>query len=224
MSAGLAVYGLSVSLSGAPVLADVDLDVAPHEVVALLGPSGAGKSTLLRAIAGLIAPGAGTVAWDGDDLGPVPPHLRRIGLVFQDAVLFPHLSVAANVGYGIPDVSADVRRGRVEDLLALVDLEGYGDRSVDTLSGGQAQRVALARALASAPRVLLLDEPFSALDVPLRRELGQELKAQVAELKIPALLVTHDREDAQALGERMVQLEAGRVVAPREATAATFPP
>ena len=209
MSAGLAVYGLSVSLSGAPVLADVDLDVAPHEVVALLGPSGAGKSTLLRAIAGLIAPGAGTVAWDGDDLGPVPPHLRRIGLVFQDAVLFPHLSVAANVGYGIPDVSFDVRRGRVEDLLALVDLEGYGDRSVDTLSGGQAQRVALARALAPRPRLLLLDEPFGALDRELRERLADDVRAVLRASDTPALHVTHDEDEALRIGDRVVRLVPG---------------
>ena len=209
MSAGLAVYGLSVSLSGAPVLADVDLDVAPHEGVALLGPSGAGKSTLLRAIAGLIAPGAGTVAWDGDDLGPVPPHLRRIGLVFQDAVLFPHLSVAANVGYGIPDVSFDVRRGRVEDLLALVDLEGYGDRSVDTLSGGQAQRVALARALAPRPRLLLLDEPFGALDRELRERLADDVRAVLRASDTPALHVTHDEDEALRIGDRVVRLVPG---------------
>ena len=209
MSAGLAVRGLSVSLGGAPVLADVDLDVAPHEVVALLGPSGAGKSTLLRAIAGLIAPGAGTVAWYGDDLGPVPPHLRRIGLVFQDAVLFPHLSVAANVGYGIPDVSFDVRRGRVEDLLALVDLEGYGDRSVDTLSGGQAQRVALARALAPRPRLLLLDEPFGALDRELRERLADDVRAVLRASDTPALHVTHDEDEALRIGDRVVRLVPG---------------
>ena len=209
MSAGLAVRGLSVSLGGAPVLADVDLDVAPHEVVALLGPSGAGKSTLLRAIAGLIAPGAGTVAWDGDDLGPVPPHLRRIGLVFQDAVLFPHLSAAANVGYGIPDVSADVRRGRVEDLLALVDLEGYGDRSVDTLSGGQAQRVALARALAPRPRLLLLDEPFGALARELRERLADDVRAVLRASDTPALHVTHDEDEALRIGDRVVRLVPG---------------
>ncbi len=209
MSEGLSVRGLRVSLGGVPVLADIDLDVAPHEVVALLGPSGAGKSTLLRAIAGLIAPGSGTVAWDVDDLDTVPPHLRRIGLVFQDAVLFPHLSVAANVGYGIPELSTGARRARVEDLLALVDLAGYGDRSVDTLSGGQAQRVALARALAPRPRLLLLDEPFGALDRELRERLAGDVRAVLRASDTPALHVTHDEDEALRIGDRVLRLVPG---------------
>lgn len=209
MSAGLAVRGLSVGLGGVPVLSGVDLDVAPHEVVALLGPSGAGKSTLLRAVAGLITPGAGSVSWDGDDLDDVPPHLRRIGLVFQDAVLFPHLTVAANVGYGIPDLSADVRRGRVDDLLELVDLAGFGERSVDTLSGGQAQRVALARALAPRPRLLLLDEPFGALDRDLRERLADDVRAVLRASDTPALHVTHDEDEALRIGDRVVRLVPG---------------
>ncbi|MGD9955784.1 MAG: ABC transporter ATP-binding protein [Candidatus Nanopelagicales bacterium] len=209
MSAGLAVRGLSVSLGGAPVLDGVDLDVAPHEVVALLGPSGAGKSTLLRAVAGLVLPDAGEVAWDGEDLAAVPPHLRRIGLVFQDAVLFPHLSVAANVGYGIPGLSADVRDARVRDLLALVDLDGYGGRRVETLSGGQAQRVALARALAPRPRLLLLDEPFGALDRDLRERLADDVRAVLRASDTPALHVTHDEDEAVRIGDRILRLVPG---------------
>ena len=202
---------------------DARLEV-PAGITVLFGPSGAGKSTCLYVIAGLLKPAFGQVTLGAQVLLDstrgvfMPPHLRQVALVFQSLALFPHLTAEENVAYGMGNRSAGAKewleRMRVRHLAA---------RKPATFSGGEAQRVALARALASAPRVLLLDEPFSALDVPLRRELGQELKAQVAELKIPALLVTHDREDAQALGERMVQLEAGRGVAPREATAATFP-
>ena len=209
MSAGLEVRGLRVSLGGAQILGGADLDVAPHEVVALLGPSGAGKSTLLRAIAGLVVPAAGTVSWDGDDITSVAPHLRRIGLVFQDAVLFPHLDVAANIGYGVHALPEVERTARVEGLLALVDLEGLGGRPVDTLSGGQAQRVALARALAPRPRLLLLDEPFGALDRELRERLAADVRDVLRSSDTPALHVTHDEDEAQAVGDRVLRLVPG---------------
>jgi len=209
VSAGLEVRGLRVSLGGAQILGGADLDVAPHEVVALLGPSGAGKSTLLRAIAGLVVPAAGTVSWDGDDITSVAPHLRRIGLVFQDAVLFPHLDVAANIGYGVHALPEVERTARVEGLLALVDLEGLGGRPVDTLSGGQAQRVALARALAPRPRLLLLDEPFGALDRELRERLAADVRDVLRSSDTPALHVTHDEDEAQAVGDRVLRLVPG---------------
>jgi thiamine transport system ATP-binding protein len=211
---GLSVRGLTVELGGARVLDGVDLDVGPPEVVALLGPSGAGKSTLLRAVAGLVVPSAGTVSWDGDDLDDVPPHLRRIGLVFQDAVLFPHLTVAGNVGYGLPSVAAAERAARVEELLALVDLAGYGDRRVDTLSGGQAQRVALARALAPRPRLLLLDEPFGALDRELRERLADDVRDVLRASDTPALHVTHDEDEALRVGDRVLRLRPGAGLVP----------
>ncbi len=211
---GLSVRGLSVDLGGVLVLDGVDLEVGAHEVVALLGPSGAGKSTLLRAVAGLVVPSAGTVSWDGDDLDDVPPHLRRIGLVFQDAVLFPHLTVAGNVGYGLPSVTATDRAARVEELLALVDLAGYGDRRVDTLSGGQAQRVALARALAPRPRLLLLDEPFGALDRELRERLADDVRAVLRANDTPALHVTHDEDEALRVGDRVLRLRPGAGLVP----------
>jgi thiamine transport system ATP-binding protein len=211
---GLSVRGLTVELGGVRVLDGVDLDVGAHEVVALLGPSGAGKSTLLRAVAGLVVPAAGTVSWDGDDLDDVPPHLRRIGLVFQDAVLFPHLTVAGNVGYGLPSVTAAERAARVEELLALVDLAGYGDRRVDTLSGGQAQRVALARALAPRPRLLLLDEPFGALDRELRERLADDVRAVLSASDTPALHVTHDEDEALRVGDRVLRLRPGAGLVP----------
>lgn len=203
---GLTVRGVSVALGGVPVLGGVDLDVAPHEVVALLGPSGAGKSTLLRVLAGIVVPSAGSVSWDGDDITHAAPHQRRIGLVFQDAVLFPHLDVAANVAYGVHGLPAAAQRARVDELLALVDLDGYGDRSVDTLSGGQAQRVALARALAPSPRLLLLDEPFGALDRELRERLAADVRAVLRASDTPAVHVTHDEDEAEAMGDRILRL------------------
>ncbi len=207
----LVVDSVSVSLEGWAVLDSVSLEVGAHESVALLGPSGVGKSTLLRVVAGLVAPDAGHVLWDGDDITAVPPHLRRIGLVFQDAVLFPHRDVAGNVAYGLEaaGVPASQRTAEVARLLALVDLDGYQDRHVDTLSGGQAQRVALARALAPRPRLLLLDEPFGALDRDLRERLGQEVRALLRAEGIPALHVTHDAVEAAEVADRVLTLVPG---------------
>jgi thiamine transport system ATP-binding protein len=211
VSPGLRVEGVRVSLGGAPVLDDVSFEVGPREAVALLGPSGVGKSTLLRVVAGLVEPDAGRVLRDGVDITDLPPHKRRIGLVFQDAVLFPHRDVAANVGYGleVAGVPAAERRAQVERLLALVDLEGFGDRDVATLSGGQAQRVALARALAPQPALLLLDEPFGALDRDLRDRLGAQVRALLGELGVPAVHVTHDAAEADLVADRVLHLAPG---------------
>ena len=189
----------------------VDAEFDARAVTAILGPNGSGKSTLLRVVAGLVAPDAGRVLWDGDDITAVPPHLRRIGLVFQDAVLFPHRDVAGNVAYGLEaaGVPASQRAAQVARLLALVDLDGYEDRHVDTLSGGQAQRVALARALAPRPRLLLLDEPFGALDRDLRERLGQEVRALLRAEGIPALHVTHDAVEASEVADRVLTLVPG---------------
>ena len=211
MSGGLAVRGVEVTLGGHRVLGGVDLDVAPGEAVALLGPSGVGKSTLLRVVAGLVTPDAGAVTWDGVDLLGVPAHRRGIGLVFQDAVLFPHRDVAGNVGYGLEAAGASSaeRREEVSRLLGLVDLAGFEDRAVDTLSGGQAQRVALARALAPRPRLLLLDEPFGALDRDLRERLGAEVRDLLRAQGIPALHVTHDEAEAALVADRVVALVRG---------------
>ncbi len=208
---GLEVVDVSVSLAGVPVLDAVSLTVARDESVALLGPSGAGKSTLLRAIAGLVAPARGRVTWDGVDLTGVPAHRRGLGLVFQDAVLFPHRDVGGNVAYGleVAGVPASERAAEVERLLTLVDLEGYAERRVETLSGGQAQRVALARALAPRPRMLLLDEPFGALDRDLRDRLGRQVRELLRALGIPAVHVTHDPHEAEMVADRVLTLVPG---------------
>ena len=209
--AGLTVERVSVTLGGHPVLAEVDLQVAPGESVALLGPSGSGKTSLLRVIAGLVTPGSGRVLWDGEDLAAVPVHRRGFGLVFQDALLFPHLDVGANIAYGAPGPGA---AAAVERLLELVDLPGFAERRVETLSGGQAQRVALARALAPGPRLLLLDEPFGALDRELRDRLGAEVRQLLASLGVAALHVTHDRAEAALVADGVRELVPG----PRGAT------
>ena len=205
---GLTVDDVSLSYDGRLLLDRVHLDVAPDEVVCLLGPSGSGKSSLLQIIAGLLTPDSGTARWDGVDLVDLPPHRRGIGLVFQDALLFPHLDVAGNVGYGLRfgDLSPAVRQARVSDLLELVDLAGYQARTVATLSGGEAQRVALARALAPRPRLLLLDEPFGALDRELRDRLAVDVRALLHRLGTPAVHVTHDLVEAELVGDRVVRL------------------
>jgi thiamine transport system ATP-binding protein len=205
ITGGLEVEGVALSYDGAPLLAGVNLRVPPGEVVALLGPSGAGKSSLLRAIAGLQDVDRGYVRWDGNDVTRVPAHRRRFGLVFQDALLFPHLDVGGNVAYGVTGDKA-ARRGRVEELLALVDLAGYASRPVSTLSGGEAQRVALARALAPAPRLLLLDEPFGALDRELRDRLAVDVRDLLHRLGTPAVHVTHDLTEAELVADRVVRL------------------
>ncbi len=204
---------MCVDLEGRRIVHGVDLAVESGERIALLGPSGSGKSTLLRTIAGLREPSAGRVLADGHDLASVPAHLRGIGLVFQDGALFPHRDVAGNVGYGlgIGGVPRAERDERVAEMLELVGLAGTERRRVGTLSGGEAQRVALARALAPRPRALLLDEPLGALDGPLRLRLQDDLRALFARLALTVVHVTHDVEEAFALGDRIAVLREGRL-------------
>jgi iron(III) transport system ATP-binding protein len=189
------------------------LAVVGGEIVALLGPSGCGKTTLLRTIAGFERPDGGRVEIGGRRVAAedawVPPEGRGVGMVFQDYALFPHLTVAENVGFGLPRRD---RAQRVPALLALVDLCGLGERYPHELSGGQQQRVALARALAPSPRVVLLDEPWSNVDPQLRAELRDEVAAVLRPLRVTALLVTHDREEAFSLADRIALMRDGEIV------------
>ncbi len=189
------------------VLDGVSLHVDKGEIVAVLGPSGAGKSTLLRVIAGLIRPDSGVVMLDDVDITDRPAHLRNIGMMFQDEQLFPHLDVAANVAFGprMHRWSASSIAERVEELLNIVGLAGFGERRVDRLSGGEKKRVALARSLAPRPAVLLLDEPLTGLDRELHDRLIGELGDVLRTTATTAVLVTHDRDEAAALAGRVVQ-------------------
>lgn len=209
----LTVSGLTVRYGAVAAVSDVDIDVADGEVLALLGPSGCGKSTLLRAVAGLERPAAGALSWDGEDLAGVPVHRRGFGLVFQDGQLFPHRDVAGNVAFGprMDGVPRAERARRVAELLAMVGLPDHGARRVTELSGGEQQRVALARALAPRPRLLLLDEPLSALDRALREQLALDLARVLREAGTTALIVTHDHDEAFTLADRIALMRAGRV-------------
>lgn len=203
----LDVVEVSVRFGERVVLDRLSLHVDEGEVVAVLGPSGAGKSTLLRTIAGLWLPDSGVVSLDGVDITQRPAHVRNIGMMFQDEQLFPHLDVAANIAFGprMHRWPALEIAGRIDDLLGLVGLDGFGTRRVDRLSGGEKKRVALARSLAPRPALLLLDEPLTGLD----RELHDRLIAELAEVlratATTAVLVTHDRDEAATLATRVVQ-------------------
>ena len=210
----LVVDGVSKDFGETEVLRGAHLRVAEGTILALLGPSGCGKTTLLRMIAGLEQPDGGRIALGprtlAGDGAPVAAERRGIGMVFQDPALFPHLTVAENVAFGL---SRSERRGaRVHESLALVGLEHLADRRPDTLSGGQQQRVAIARALAPKPGAILLDEPFSALDAPLRAELRVEIRNLLAELRTTAIFVTHDREEALLMGHEVAVMLEGEIV------------
>ena len=209
----LSVRGVSVSYDGTPAVLDADLDLDDGRVLAVLGPSGCGKSTLLRAIAGL-EPATGRVAWHGDDVSHVPTHRRGFALMFQDGQLFAHLTVARNVGYPlrIRRTTRAATAARVAELLDLVGLSGFDDRLPSTLSGGERQRVALARALAASPRLLLLDEPLSALDAGLRQRLAEDLRRILVAAGTTAVMVTHDHEEAFAVADDLAVMRAGRIV------------
>jgi ABC-type Fe3+/spermidine/putrescine transport system ATPase subunit len=192
-------------------LRGVSLEVAAGEIVCILGPSGCGKSTLLRVTAGLETPGRGRVFFAGRDLAGVPVHRRNFGLMFQEYALFPHLSVAENVAFGLRMAGwpRGEIAGRVAAMLDVVNLERYGDRSIFELSGGERQRVALARSLAPQPALLMLDEPLGSLDRALREELLEEIQRILTGMGVTALYVTHDQEEALALADRMVIMQAG---------------
>jgi thiamine transport system ATP-binding protein len=205
----LELDGIRVSFGTRKVLDGISMSIARHEIVALLGPSGSGKSTLLRVIAGLIHPDAGEVRLDGVAVTAVPTHLRNVGLVFQDEQLFPHRTVAQNIEFGLrmQRRPRSERAERVEAMLGFVGMAGFGDRRVTDLSGGEAKRVALARTLAPSPRVVLLDEPLTGLDRELHDQLAIELAGLLRNAHTAALLVTHDRDEAATIADRVVKLE-----------------
>lgn len=209
---GLLVDQVSVRYGSTVALNEVTLEIAPGELVAVIGESGSGKSSLLRAIAGLEPLAAGGIFWDGANQANVPVSKRRFAVMFQDGQLFPHLNVGANVGYALYRKSKAERARRVAELLDLVGLSGYQDRPITALSGGQAQRVALARSLAAQPRLLLLDEPLSALDAGLREHLAHVLAAGLRATGTPALYVTHDQDEAFTVADRVAVLVRGRLL------------
>ena len=206
---------------GTPAVADVSFAAPTGGITTLLGPSGSGKSTVLRVVAGLEQPDSGQVLFGGDDVTNVPAQKRGLGFVFQSYALFKHMTVRKNVafGLGVRKVGVEETRKKVEELLTLVQLDGLGDRYPNQLSGGQRQRVAFARALAIEPKILLLDEPFGALDAQVRVELREWLRAFNAKHHVTTLLVTHDQEEAAELSDHVVVMHEGRVAqagTPRE--------
>jgi ABC-type Fe3+/spermidine/putrescine transport system ATPase subunit len=213
MSKDLVLKGLSKSFGKEKVLQDLDLEIKEGSMVSLLGPSGCGKSTTLKIIAGLVMQDKGTVQLGGRSLDKVPPHRRKIGFVFQSYALFPHLNALENVEFGlrIKGTPGTKRKERSKELLELVGMHEMKEKMPHHLSGGQKQRVAIARALAIDPEVLLLDEPFGALDVKIRRKLRRDLKVLQKDLGITTLFVTHDQEEAFELGDVTAVMDRGRI-------------
>jgi ABC-type Fe3+/spermidine/putrescine transport system ATPase subunit len=208
----LEVIALDVVIDAKPILENVNLHVATGEIVAVLGPSGSGKSTLLRAIAGLVEPATGDIEWDGVSIVGVPSHRRKFGLMFQGYALFPHMTVAENVGFGLKMAGQSDIDAQVVEALSAVGLQGFALRRIDSLSGGEQQRVALARTLAPNPELVMLDEPLGALDRNLRQQLVNDTRRVLEERDVTALVVTHDREEAVALSNRLALMRDGTIV------------
>ncbi len=213
MSASLQLRGISRRYGPSLAVADMTLDVEPGELVVLLGPSGCGKTTTLRMIAGFIEPSGGDILVDGQSIVAAPAHRREMGIVFQSYALFPHLTVARNVAFGLEmrGMARGARDARVAEMLRLVKLEPFADRLPRQLSGGQQQRVAIARALAIRPRVLLLDEPLSNLDAALRHDVARDMRIMQRDSQLTTIMVTHDQDEAMAMADRLVVMRDGRV-------------
>ncbi len=207
----LTVTGVNHAYAGAAAIEDVGFEVPAGTIAAILGPSGCGKSTMLRVIAGLLRPDAGSVRIGERDVTDIPARERSVGMVFQNYALFPHLTVAENVAYGISRLPRAERRERVDEMLRLVRLTAFADRLPRQMSGGQQQRVAVARALAPSPAIMLLDEPFAALDRGLRADLQFEFVRLQRSLGITAIIVTHDQDEAQSVADRLIVMNKGRV-------------
>ncbi len=210
----ITIQSLTKRFNGATVLHGIDLQVKAGELFFLLGPSGCGKTTLLRHIAGFLTPDAGKVFFDDQDVTRIPPHRRDTGMMFQSYALWPHMSVAENIAFGLEErkVPKEELNRRVEAALGLVKLEGLGARRIQQLSGGQQQRVALARALVVRPKVFLLDEPLSNLDAKLRVEMRSEIRRLCKEFGLTGIYVTHDREEALSMGDRLAIMEGGHLI------------
>ena len=211
MTALLSLNALSRRFGEVPAVRNLSLDVAAGEIHALIGPSGCGKSTLLRMIAGFEAPDSGSVHLDGRRIDTLRPEERHVGIVFQDYALFPHMTVAENIAFAMKSVPRDQRGPKVAAHVRMVRLEGLENRYPEALSGGQQQRVALARTFAAAPRVILLDEPFSNLDAALREETRREIREILKATGTGILFVTHDREEALSFADRITLLREGAV-------------
>ena len=204
---------ISVSFDGEQILKNINLYIRDGEFITFLGPSGCGKTTTLRIIAGFLEPDGGDVIFDGKRINGVPPHKREVNTIFQRYALFPHLNVAENIAFGLklkkmPKEKIDKK---VEEMLSLVNLKGFGNRNINSLSGGQQQRVAIARALAVDPKVLLLDEPLGALDLKLRKDMQNELKKIQQSLGITFIYVTHDQEEALSMSDTIVVMDSGKI-------------
>ncbi|RII75797.1 ABC transporter ATP-binding protein [Pseudomonas monteilii] len=210
----VSVQKLQKSYAGSPVFENIDCRIERGEFVTLLGPSGCGKSTLLRCIAGLTPVDSGQILLDGHDIVPVSPQKRGIGMVFQSYALFPNMTVEQNVAFGLrmQKVKADESQVRVREALDLVELDSFAGRYPHQLSGGQCQRVALARSLVTRPRLLLLDEPLSALDARIRKHLREQIRAIQRELGLTTIFVTHDQEEALTMSDRIFLMNQGRIV------------
>jgi putative spermidine/putrescine transport system ATP-binding protein len=209
----ISMRGITKRYGSVSVLSDLDLDVAPGEFLTLLGPSGSGKTTLLLILAGFVRANAGSVKVGGEEIIAMPPHKRNIGMVFQNYALFPHMSVHQNIAFPLKQRRVPVAetKTRVEKALELVQLAGLGDRRVDQLSGGQRQRVALARAIVFEPRIVLMDEPLSALDKSLREHMQIELRSLHRRLGMTTVYVTHDQREAITMSDRIAVMNNGRI-------------
>ncbi|MEK1940039.1 MAG: ABC transporter ATP-binding protein [Pseudomonas sp.] len=210
----LSIQGLHKSYAATSIFSDINCEIAKGEFVTLLGPSGCGKSTLLRCIAGLTEVNGGQILLEGQDLVPLSPQKRDIGMVFQSYALFPNMSVQQNVAFGLrmQKVSKEDSAKRVKEALDMVELGSFAERYPHQLSGGQCQRVALARSLVTRPRLLLLDEPLSALDARIRKHLREQIRSIQQELGLTTIFVTHDQEEALTMSDRIFLMNAGKIV------------